>query len=119
MQGDNTEHRICDAMSRLLEGCPCRTDGRWTVTNLAIEAGVSRATANRYPMVLDRFRRAISDRREAILATRTIDCKYPADHVHILAQYIQARAMLRQQEERRASRADVLPFPRQRTGDVG
>jgi hypothetical protein len=27
--------------------------------------------------------------------------------------------MLRRQEERRASRADVLPFPRQRIGDVG
>jgi len=106
-------------MSRLLEGRLCRTDGRWTVTNRAIEAGVSRATANRCPVVLDRFRRAISDRREAILATRTIDREYPGGHLHILAQYIQARAMLRRQEERRASRADVLPFPRQRIGDVG
>jgi hypothetical protein len=44
------------AMQRLLEGCPSRTDGALTIANLAREAGVSRATANRATDVLARFR---------------------------------------------------------------
>jgi hypothetical protein len=44
------------AMRRLLEGRPARTDGALTVANLAREAGVSRATANRATDVVARFR---------------------------------------------------------------
>lgn len=45
-----------EAMQRLLEGRPARTDGALTIANLAREAGVSRATANRAADVLARFR---------------------------------------------------------------
>ena len=45
-----------EAMQRLLEGRPARTDGALTIANLAREAGVSRATANRATGILDRFR---------------------------------------------------------------
>jgi DNA-binding MurR/RpiR family transcriptional regulator len=45
-----------EAMQRLLEGRPARTDGALTIANLAREAGVSRATANRATDILARFR---------------------------------------------------------------
>ncbi len=113
MPENSTEQRVCDAMTRLLGGRSLLTDGRLTVTNLALEAGISRATANRYTAALDRFRRAVKEQKEEARAILAIDNHgRVADH-HILAQHIQARAMLRQQEARRASRADVLLFPRQ------
>jgi hypothetical protein len=45
-----------EAMQRLLDGRPARTDGALTIANLAREAGVSRATANRATDVVARFR---------------------------------------------------------------
>lgn len=119
MPTSSTEQRLYDAMERLLEGQSHHTDGRLTVSNLALEAKVSRATANRYPAVLDRFRRTVRDRKEEMLATREPDRVEHDGHDHILAQQIQARAMLRSQEERRALRADVLPFRRPRAADTG
>ncbi len=55
-----TERALLDAMGRLLDGCPRVSDGKLTVVNLAIEAGVSRATANRAPKVLEIFRQAVA-----------------------------------------------------------
>lgn len=52
MPSDSTEHKLRAALDRLLASHPIRTDGRLTVTGLAREAGVSRATAHRYPDVL-------------------------------------------------------------------
>ena len=57
-----------DAMARLLSNRPIRTDGRLTVANLAREAGVCRATANRAETVLNEFRIALRDRRRAPVA---------------------------------------------------
>ena len=57
-----------DAMARLLSNRPIRTDGRLTVANLAREAGVCRATANRAETVLNEFRAARGDRRRAPVA---------------------------------------------------
>lgn len=45
--GPKSEAALRAAMARLLDGRPERTDGALTVSNLAREAGVSRATANR------------------------------------------------------------------------
>jgi AcrR family transcriptional regulator len=45
-----------EAMQRLLGGRPSHTDGALTIANLAREAGVSRATANRATDIVDRFR---------------------------------------------------------------
>ena len=53
-----TEDALRAAMMRLLEGTSVHTDGRLTVANLAREAGVSRATANRATAVLAEFRGA-------------------------------------------------------------
>jgi len=53
-----TERSLQEAMERLLKGRPQKTDGRLTVTNLAMEAGVGRATAHRAPHVLAAFKDA-------------------------------------------------------------
>lgn len=119
MPASSTEPRLHDAMDRLLEGQSLHTDGRLTVTNLALEATVSRATANRYPAALDQFRRTVRERKEEKVATREPDRVDHGGHDHILAQQIQARAMLRWQEERRALRADILPFRRPGAADTG
>lgn len=57
-----------DAMARLLSDRPVRTDGRLTVANLAREAGVCRATANRAETVLKEFRAARGDRPRSPVA---------------------------------------------------
>ena len=53
-----TEGALRAAMKRLLVGTSEHTDGRLTVANLAREADVSRATANRATAVLAEFRAA-------------------------------------------------------------
>jgi hypothetical protein len=57
-----------DAMARLLASRSEHTDGRLTVANLAREAGVCRATANRAETVLNEFRTALDNRRRAPVA---------------------------------------------------
>lgn len=54
--GAKSEAALRAAMARLLNGRPERTDGALTVSNLAREAGVSRATANRAVGLLAEFR---------------------------------------------------------------
>ena len=56
--GPKSEAALRAAMARLLDGRPERTDGALTVSNLAREAGVSRATANRAIDLLAEFRAA-------------------------------------------------------------
>lgn len=50
-----TEQKLREAMDRLCNGTSQRTNGQLTVSNLAKEAGVSRATANRAQAVLVEF----------------------------------------------------------------
>jgi DeoR/GlpR family transcriptional regulator of sugar metabolism len=52
MPTDSTERKLRAALERLVAGHPIRTDGKLTVTGLAREADVSRATAHRYRDVL-------------------------------------------------------------------
>ena len=112
-----TKQALRDAIERLLAGHSLRTDGRLTVVNLAIEAGVSRATANRATELLADYRR----RAAAIQRGRGLESEAAragsgeeSRNAHVLAQHIQARALHKRQEEGRASRADVLPFRRKR-----
>ncbi|MEV4780478.1 hypothetical protein [Burkholderia sp. LMU1-1-1.1] len=53
-----TEQNLIDALDRLLIGESRLTDGRVTQKNIALEAGVSRATFNRYAKVVDEYRLA-------------------------------------------------------------
>ena len=85
-----TEDALRAAMMRLLEGTSVHTDGCLTVANLAREAGVSRATANRATAVLAEFRAAearfrsgsvagLKERiRELEAELRTLDASWPA-----------------------------------------
>ena len=58
----STEQALQAALARLVSGEPVRTDSRLTVANLAREAGVSRATANRAPSILAELREACRSR---------------------------------------------------------
>jgi hypothetical protein len=53
------ERKLRDAMDRLCNGTSQRTNGQLTVSNLAKEAGVSRATANRAEAMLAEFHNRI------------------------------------------------------------
>jgi homoaconitase/3-isopropylmalate dehydratase large subunit len=110
-----TKEALLDAMERLLAGQALKTDGRLTAVNLAIEAGVSRATANRATELLTDYRRraAASQRaRGQELEVARAGSGEESRNAHILAQHVQARALHKKQDEQRASRADVLPFRR-------
>ena len=60
-----SEAALRAAMKRLLAGRPERTDGALTIVNLAREAGVSRATANRAGDLLAEFRTAEARQRRS------------------------------------------------------
>jgi ACT domain-containing protein len=64
-----TADALEEAMQRLLEGRPARTDGTLTIANLAREAGVSRATANRATDILARFRDHLDQADDDLPAT--------------------------------------------------
>ncbi|KMK63940.1 MULTISPECIES: hypothetical protein [Rhodobacterales] len=129
-----TEDALRAAMKRLLEGASEHTDGRLSVANLACEAGVSRATANRATAVLAEFRAAEARFRSGSVAglkarIRELEAELRAARggelaelratVKTLAQQIQVLA-LKGEEQRRLiavleaqiARADpkVLPF---------
>lgn len=55
----SSEGKLRAAMERLLAGTPERTDGRLIKENLYREAGVSRATMNRAPAVLEEWTRRV------------------------------------------------------------
>lgn len=129
-----TEDALRAAMKLLLEGASEHTDGRLSVANLAREAGVSRATANRATAVLAEFRAAEARFRSGSVAglkarIRELEAELSAARggelaelratVKTLAQQIQVLA-LKGEEQRRLiavleaqiARADpkVLPF---------
>lgn len=63
--GPKSKVALRAAMARLLDGRPERTDGALTVSNLAREAGVGRATANRAVDLLAEFRAAEARHRRS------------------------------------------------------
>ncbi|MFG1466363.1 hypothetical protein V5F77_26315 [Xanthobacter sp. DSM 24535] len=106
-----TELALRAAMARLIDGRPNSTDGRLTVVNLAAEAGVSRATANRATTVLETFREAVAEIRHergndggSKPANREENRRHVED---LLAQHEQVRALLRVSEQRRIERDRV------------
>jgi hypothetical protein len=111
-----TEQALSEAMARLLDGCPRMTDGRLTVVNLAVEAGVSRATANRASKVLEVFRKAVIEsrvRRDAqdqpVGASRAEQERRAVND--ILAQHQQVRALCEPMEQRRYGyNAEIIPI---------
>ncbi|MET8326552.1 hypothetical protein [Streptomyces sp. NPDC005181] len=69
---DPTETALRAACERLLLGEPTRSDGSLTVASLAVEAGVSRASAYRHPHVLAEFRNLVSNREDAAVASASL-----------------------------------------------
>src|SRR5713226_10108379 len=59
-----TERKLRESMDQLCNGTSQHTDGQLTVSNLAKEAGVSRATANRAEAVLVKFHNRITALQE-------------------------------------------------------
>ena len=129
-----TEDALRAAMMRLLEGTSVHTDGCLTVANLAREAGVSRATANRATAVLAEFRAAearfrsgsvaglkerIRELEADLRAARSGEMAELRATIKTLAQQIQILALEGEEQRRllavleeQIARADpkVLPF---------
>lgn len=103
MPTDDTESKLRAALDRLVAGTAVRTDGRLTVSGLAREAGVSRATAHRYPAVLADFEASMQ--RPARRAT--------SDHSDDLAErnarLAAENALLRAEKEAMANALYALP----------
>jgi hypothetical protein len=142
--GAKSEAALRAAMARLLDGRPERTDGALTVSNLAREAGVSRATANRAVGLLAEFRaaearhrrsspRALKERVRALeaelRAVRGAETAELRGLVRTLAQHIQVLTLqiaerdaviegLRQ-ELARSGNARVVPLKRSPRDDAG
>jgi homoaconitase/3-isopropylmalate dehydratase large subunit len=113
--GNATKQRLRAAIERMLAGQPLATDGRLTIVNLAIEAGVSRASANRAGAMLTKFRDAAAAAavRRSPRAAPSNEDRHRRANANVLAQQIQARALLQRQEERHASHIapdSVVPF---------
>ena len=129
-----TQDALRAAMKRLLEGTSHHTNGRLNVANLAREAGVSRATANRASAVLAEFRDAEARFRAGSIAglkarTRELESELRAARggemaelratVRTLAQQIQVltlhcdeqrRLISSQKEQIARTHPKVLPF---------
>lgn len=129
-----SEDALRVAMKRLLKGNSVHTDGRLTVANLAREAGISRATANRATAVLAEFRAAEARFRSGTVAglkarIRKLEAELRAARggemaelratIKTLAQQIQILALQGEEQRRliavldeQIARADpkVLPF---------
>lgn len=103
-----TGQRLRAALDRLVTGQSRCTDGRLTVVNLAREAGVSRATANRASVILADLRdhaAQIASKREQSVASPTAinEERESRERDHILAQHILVRALLTREAQRRAA----------------
>ncbi|MGB0091117.1 MAG: hypothetical protein WBP81_01040 [Solirubrobacteraceae bacterium] len=48
---ERNRQAVLEAMERLFAGRPVRSNGNWTITQLAAESGVSRPTINRDPQL--------------------------------------------------------------------
>lgn len=108
----STERALRAALHRLVSGNPTRTDGRLTIANLAREAGLGRATANRAGDVAADLRSAaagsVRERRSPPRLEKTGEEQTRRALEDLLAQHAQARALLRREEERRVGRVVSL-----------
>ena len=66
-----TDDALREAASRLLSGAPLHSDGALTVQDLAAEAGVSRASAYRSPVLVE-FRQCMANQEAQAPATSSL-----------------------------------------------
>lgn len=103
----STEQALRQALTRLVSGDAIRTDGRLTVANLAREAGVSRATANRAPAILAELREGEVARPSRLKEPRSpqMDAeRIQRELENVISQHVQVRALLQRASENRRSR---------------
>lgn len=104
----STEQMLREALNRLILRDASRSDGHLTVANLAREAGVSRATANRAPAILAELRTAAEAAKLSRLEkprSRQIDAERERrDRENVIAQHVQVRALLQRAGENRIGR---------------
>lgn len=104
----STEQALREALTRLVSENENRTDGLLTVANLAREACVSRATANRAPAILAELRKAAEAARRSRLEkprSPQIDAERGRRELeNMIAQHVQVRALLQRASENRRSR---------------
>ena len=100
---DQQRRTIRDAMERLFEGNPIRSDGKLTVKSLAAEAGVKRwLLTHRHLDLQDEFRDKIQTHGSTPEAMRSL----AADNDRLTRQLKQARADLKQ------ARAEINHYTR-------
>jgi hypothetical protein len=108
MKEDNRQ-AVLEAMDRLFAGCPLRSNGNWTITQLAAESGVSRPTINRDPEV-----KAVFAQRKSEMLSRNTDepaAGAAADAARLRdakARWGQERQTLRHKNEILAHAVEVL-----------
>lgn len=105
----STERALRAALTRLVSGNATRTNGLLTVANLAREAGVSRATANRASVILAELREAAAEaarlaRLEKPRSPQIDGERDKRELENMIAQYVQVRALLQRADENRRSR---------------
>jgi hypothetical protein len=66
-----TDDALREAAGRLLAGAPLRGNGALTVQNLAVEAGISRGSAYRSPVLVE-FRQSVANREPRAPATSSL-----------------------------------------------
>lgn len=122
---DAAESALRAASERLLRGEPTRSDGSLTVASLAVEAGVSRASAYRHPHVLTEFRNLVADReaavpsaslRQEVQALKGAERRLRQEHarevrelrssINVLAQQVQLLTLENQRLSTAADRSD-------------
>lgn len=123
---DPTEAALRAASERLLRGEPTRSDGSLTIAALAVEAGVSRASAYRHPHVLTEFRSLVAGREDAatpsaslrqeVQALRATERRLRREHarevrelrssINVLAQQVQLLTLENQRLSKVADRSD-------------
>ncbi len=110
-----TETALRAAMARLLAGQAATTDGRLTVTNLAAEAGVSRATANRATVLLEEFQAAVRALRGTAPCppreAGATELQVAREATHVLAQQVQALALWTQEQQRHIAALEAKLAP--------
>ncbi|MHB8295909.1 MAG: hypothetical protein ACYDH5_15085 [Acidimicrobiales bacterium] len=102
-----TKAALLEAMKRLLSGRPERCDGEMSVSNLAREAGVSRATANRATDVLAEFDRCRAHAAES--AEHRLRVESHQERIrHLEAELAGAKAAARAEDSELRRRSEQL-----------
>ena len=113
----STEQALRAALARLAAGNALQSDGRLTVANLAREAGFSRATANRAPLILSNLQDMAKTPKQRVAVHPTspgvAEQQIRRAIDDLIAQHLQDRALLSRSDEGRKARLARIHHLRQ------